>query len=234
MNQTRLLGVLVIAAVTLILVTASLYTVDERERTLVTKFGQVVRYDDTAGLHFKIPLVHNVRYFDARILTMDADPQPFLTKEKKSVVVDAFVKWRIEALVREGDALRERLGAVDEATIAARAVDEDPLARFYRTFPVTHAAVSSLGQIYRHAQARGLELERGEYRFVDDRAGRLVAYRADFPVKGSYVQIREFLAAILADLPFVALEEVAFERRRISDATIEAKVRLTLYVARDA
>ncbi len=141
---------------------------------------------------------------------------------------------RSEALVREGDALRERLGAVDEAMIAARAVDEDPLARFYRTFPVTHAAVSSLGQIYRHAQARGLELERGEYRFVDDRAGRLVAYRADFPVKGSYVQIREFLAAILADLPFVALEEVAFERRRISDATIEAKVRLTLYVARDA
>lgn len=100
MNQTRLLGVLVIAALTLILVTASLYTVDERERTLVTKFGQVVRYDDTAGLHFKIPMVHQVRYFDARILTMDADPQPFLTKEKKSVIVDAFVKWRITDVLK--------------------------------------------------------------------------------------------------------------------------------------
>ncbi len=100
MNQTRLLGVLVIAALALILVTASLYTVDERERTLITKFGQVVRYDDKPGLHFKIPLVHNVRYFDARILTMDADPQPFLTKEKKSVVVDAFVKWRITDVLK--------------------------------------------------------------------------------------------------------------------------------------
>ena len=44
MNQTRLLGVLVVAALALILITASLYTVDERERTLITKFGQVVRY----------------------------------------------------------------------------------------------------------------------------------------------------------------------------------------------
>lgn len=100
MNQTRLLGGLVIAALALILVTASLYTVDERERTLITKFGQVVRYDDQPGLHFKIPLIHNVRYFDARILTMDADPQPFLTKEKKSVIVDSFVKWRITDVLK--------------------------------------------------------------------------------------------------------------------------------------
>ncbi len=100
MNQTRLLGGLVIAALALILVTASLYTVDERERTLITKFGQVVRYDDEPGLHFKIPLIHNVRYFDARILTMDADPQPFLTKEKKSVIVDSFVKWRITDVLK--------------------------------------------------------------------------------------------------------------------------------------
>jgi membrane protease subunit HflC len=100
MNQTRLLGVLVLAALALILISASLYTVDERERTLITKFGQVVRYDDAAGLHFKIPMVHNVRYFDARILTMDADPQPFLTKEKKSVIVDSFVKWRITDVLK--------------------------------------------------------------------------------------------------------------------------------------
>lgn len=100
MNQTRLLGVLVLAALALILIGASLYTVDERERTLITKFGQVVRYDDAAGLHFKIPVVHNVRYFDARILTMDADPQPFLTKEKKSVIVDSFVKWRITDVLK--------------------------------------------------------------------------------------------------------------------------------------
>jgi hypothetical protein len=140
---------------------------------------------------------------------------------------------RSEALVRESDALRERLRVANDPAAVARAADEDPLTRFYRTFPATGTAVSSLGQIYGHARARGLALERGEYRLVDDRAGRLIAYQADLPVRGSYVQIREFLGAVLADLPFAALEEVAFERRRISDATIEAKVRLTLYVARD-
>jgi membrane protease subunit HflC len=56
----------------------------------------VLRYDDAPGMHFKTPFLDEARYFDSRILTMDADPQPFLTKEKKYVVVDSFVKWRIE------------------------------------------------------------------------------------------------------------------------------------------
>lgn len=135
-------------------------------------------------------------------------------------------------LAREADALRERLQAASEMNAEARALADDPLTRFYRVFPRVSVAVSSLNKIHGHARARDIELERGEYRIVDDGSGRLIAYQADLPIKGSYVQIRQFLAAILADLPFVALEEVAFERRRISDATIEAKVRLTLYIAR--
>lgn len=144
---------------------------------------------------------------------------------------------RSTALAREAATLSERLRAAGDMTVEAveaREAAEDPLTRFYRLFPRTLVAVTSLAKIYAHARARGLELERGEYRLVDDGAGRLIAYQADLPIKGSYVQIRQFLAAILADLPFVALEEVAFERRRISDASIEAKVRLTLYIARDA
>lgn len=141
---------------------------------------------------------------------------------------------RSEALARESDALQARIRVAGDADVAEREAADDPLTHFYRIFPRTGVAVSSLGTIYRHARARGLELERGEYRLIDDQAGRLIAYQADLPIRGSYVQIRHFLAVVLADLPFVALEEVAFERRRIGDATIEAKVRLTLYVARDA
>jgi membrane protease subunit HflC len=71
------------------------YRVDERERAIVVRFGKVVRFDDTPGLRFKVPFIDNVRFFDSRILTLDAAPQRFLTQEKKNVIVDWFVKWRI-------------------------------------------------------------------------------------------------------------------------------------------
>jgi membrane protease subunit HflC len=64
------------------------------------RFGQVIRYDDTPGIHIKTPFLETVKVYDARILTMDADPQPFLTKEKKSVIVDSYVKWRIVDLLK--------------------------------------------------------------------------------------------------------------------------------------
>src|SRR5229473_3274564 len=95
MNQTRLFAFIAAAAFVLIMINATVYTVDEREKAIVVKFGEVMRYEDKPGLHFKLPFINSVRYYDARILTFHADPQPFLTKEKKKVVVDYFVKWRI-------------------------------------------------------------------------------------------------------------------------------------------
>jgi len=76
----------------------SIYVVDERERAIVFKFGEIVKADakdGEPGLRFKYPFVNNVRKFDARVQTSDADPQSFLTSEKKNLVVDSFVKWRI-------------------------------------------------------------------------------------------------------------------------------------------
>lgn len=95
MSQNKLLAVLGLGLLLLATLYASVYTVDEREKVLIVRFGQILRHDDPPGLHFKAPLLDEVRRFDARILTMDAEPQPFLTKEKKYVVVDSFVKWRI-------------------------------------------------------------------------------------------------------------------------------------------
>jgi len=71
------------------------YTVDEREKALVFKFGEIIRADDKPGLRLKMPFINSVKYFDARVQTMDSDPDHYLTIEKKGLVVDSFVKWRI-------------------------------------------------------------------------------------------------------------------------------------------
>ena len=73
----------------------AVYRVDMRQKAIVFQFGEIVRSDDAPGLHFKVPFINNVQKFDARIQTMDAAPESYLTKEKKNLVVDSFVKWRI-------------------------------------------------------------------------------------------------------------------------------------------
>jgi len=95
MSQQKLLVIAGIILAVALSLNSVFYTVDEREKAIVIQLGQVKRSDDKPGLHAKIPLIQDVRYFDSRILTLDAEPARFLTKEKKSVVVDSFVKWRI-------------------------------------------------------------------------------------------------------------------------------------------
>ncbi len=74
----------------------SLFTVDQRQHALVFQLGEVKGQISEPGLHGKIPLIQNVRYFDKRILTLDtSEPERFITSEKKNVLVDLFVKWRI-------------------------------------------------------------------------------------------------------------------------------------------
>lgn len=85
-----------IAAFALVVIAMSTYTVDQRERAILFSLGEIKRDDVQPGLHFKFPLVNNVRKFDARVLTLDIPPDRFLTSEKKNVIVDFFVKWRID------------------------------------------------------------------------------------------------------------------------------------------
>jgi membrane protease subunit HflC len=82
--------------VVLIVLSSSLFTVDQRQYAIVFQLGEVRTVVEQPGLHFKWPLVQNVRVFDRRILTLDsADPERYITSEKKNVLVDLFVKWRI-------------------------------------------------------------------------------------------------------------------------------------------
>ena len=93
----RNLGAIVIVIVALlILASLSLFIVDQRQNAIVFRLGEVVRVINKPGLYAKIPLLDNTRFFDTRILTIDsAEPERFLTSEKKNVLVDLFVKWRI-------------------------------------------------------------------------------------------------------------------------------------------
>jgi membrane protease subunit HflC len=82
--------------VLLVVLSGSMFTVDQRQNAMVFQLGEVVSVKTKPGLYFKLPLVQNVRFFDTRILTLDAaDPERFITSEKKNVLVDSFIKWRV-------------------------------------------------------------------------------------------------------------------------------------------
>ncbi|MAC46141.1 protease modulator HflC [Oceanospirillum beijerinckii] len=93
--QSKSFSALILIAVLALVASNSLYIVDETERAIKLRFGQIVESDIQPGLHFKIPVLNTIRKFDARVLTMDARPQRYLTLEKKAVIVDSFIKWRI-------------------------------------------------------------------------------------------------------------------------------------------
>ncbi len=73
----------------------STYIVHERELAIKFKLGEIVKTIDQPGLEWKIPFINNIRKFDSRVLTLDTPSERFLTSEKKNVIVDSFVKWRI-------------------------------------------------------------------------------------------------------------------------------------------
>lgn len=84
-----------VAAVLILLGLNSVFVVHEGQSALLLQFGRIMRTDYQPGLHFKIPLVQQVVWFDERILSLDAQPERYFTSEKKSVNVDFYVKWRI-------------------------------------------------------------------------------------------------------------------------------------------
>ena len=94
--NSRMGNILMGAVAVLVLLSMSVFVVDQRQKAIVFQLGEVVGVVTEPGLHFKVPLMQNVRYFDSRILTLDTgEPERFITAEKKNVMVDSFVKWRI-------------------------------------------------------------------------------------------------------------------------------------------
>ena len=92
---SRLNFLIVIFIVGIFVVRATVFTVDEREHALKFRFGEIVQSDYEPGIHFKIPFVNNVMKFPDRILNYDQSEEKFLTGEKKNLIVDYFITWRI-------------------------------------------------------------------------------------------------------------------------------------------
>jgi len=99
MAQSRII-LLVGLAVIVVVGLMSMYTVAEYQRAILLQLGEIKEAEIEPGLNFKIPLINTVRKFDGRIQTLDAEPERYLTSEKKNVEVDSFAKWRIADVAR--------------------------------------------------------------------------------------------------------------------------------------
>jgi modulator of FtsH protease HflC len=126
---------LVLLVIVAIVVRMSVFSVDEREHAVKFRFGEIVKADYEPGLHFKIPFVNNVAKYPDRILNYEHSEEKFLTGEKKNLIVDYFVTWRItdpgeyyRSVRGDEDRAVERLSAIIKegikAAISRRTVQE--------------------------------------------------------------------------------------------------------------
>ena len=99
MNQAKT-TVLILLVAALVVASFSMFTVSETQKAILFRLGEIVNTDFSPGLHFKVPFINNVRTFEARLMTLDIDTERYLTSEKKNLLVDAFVKWRIEDVAK--------------------------------------------------------------------------------------------------------------------------------------
>lgn len=109
MNKLANPLVLIGLALLLLLGSSMVFTVDVRERAIKLRLGEIAESDYEPGLHFKWPLIDTVYKFDRRILTLDVQPERVLTNEKKNVIVDSFIKWKIA----DPETFYTRLGGVE-------------------------------------------------------------------------------------------------------------------------
>ncbi len=164
-------AIAVIVVALLVVLAMSAYTVDQRERAILFSLGEIKRDDLKPGLHFKFPLVNNVIKFDGRILTLDAQPERFLTSEKKNVIVDFFVKWRISDV---GEYYRATRGQERNALIRLSQIIKDRLRNEFGKRTIQEAVSGERSEIMEVLQVSANELAKGlGIQVVDVRISRI-------------------------------------------------------------
>lgn len=108
----------------------------------------------------------------------------------------------------------------------------EKLASFYAAFPGNAQLPDLLGKVFLSAKNQGLRLEQGDYRVIGGAQSALTQFQMTLPVRGSYPQIRKFVDAALEDVPTLSLDSIQFERQKVGDTTVEAKVRLVVYLGK--
>jgi len=141
---------------------------------------------------------------------------------------------RLEVAQHSVISLRQQLELSRKSLGGKEHTPAEQLAEFYRIFPHERSSPEWLEKLVSVAESNGISLNEGEYKATNDKAGRLVRFQITLPLKGEYPQIRRFLAALPAELPVVALENVQFERRKVAEQNVEAKIRLVLFLERES
>jgi len=126
-------------------------------------------------------------------------------------------------------AAAERLRARSPYQPVASSGRAEELRRFHGLFPSVGRLTDELERVHRMARRAGLELAQGEYR-LDRPAYGLWAYRVTLPVRGSYPQLRGFLALLLRDMPTASVDALRFERKKAAETEIDAQLRITLHL----
>lgn len=129
--------------------------------------------------------------------------------------------------------LEARLARIEKSaasSAAAPSAGAPSVDSFRDFFPGFQSAHSWLGSIYGVAEREGLELLQGTYNVSDDPLLGLTHYRILLPVRGRYPQVRRFVAGVLDEVPAVSLEHIVFQRSRIGEASIEARITLMLHL----
>lgn len=111
---------------------------------------------------------------------------------------------------------------------------QEQLAAFYRIFPKEKDLLPWLEKIFSIAQTEGVRLDQGEYRVTRDKVGRLVRFQMTLPVRSEYTALRKYLNAIRAEIPIIAMEHLQFERQKVGDPEVEAKIKLAIYLEHES
>ena len=131
------------------------------------------------------------------------------------------------------DEVREQLARVrhDIASPDSAAAPRDPRSAFYDSLPVSRRLPIALSELFEAAGSQSLALKRGEYRLASSHAGRVLQYQITLPVRGTYPQIRRFLVEAMRKNRALSMQSIRFERQKIDDLTVEAKIGLVMFVA---
>lgn len=140
---------------------------------------------------------------------------------------------RIEALRADVSDLRARLKSGGESANVpvARATQ---LENFYAFFPAVESLPDWVGHVHTTAARNGLVLDSGDYLLERRKGARLAQYQITLPVRGSYSQIRGFVAEVLDKVPAAALDDIVVKRENIGAPALEARLRFVVYLSADA
>lgn len=138
---------------------------------------------------------------------------------------------QIVLLQAETQILKEKTKAQSEAPKVLNPADQ--LAKFYEFFPDQEEIPDDVAVLFKVATEKNIIIEQAEYRLTPINDSRLARYEVVLPVKGGYLEIRQFIAQVLDDLPNLAMDSVIFTRQKIGDTQVDAQMKFTFYLIQE-